>query len=157
MLLAQTAADTNWAWLTVSAVVGVALLLVFVLFMVLLFRHLRSSRQLTHTERMRSLEAGFPLQAPPPPEETETTQAKLMHNAFWISFWIVVSVPAAALSAASAGTKTVNENIALSIVVWIGAAVVSVAAVVCATVLILNSRGHRADDSDGPRKTTETM
>jgi len=153
MILAQSdAPNTAPIWLICLAV-GVASLLVFVSFIVLLFRHLRSVRQLTHTERMRSLEAGFPLEAP---EETKT-QAKFMHNAFWISFWLVFSVPAAAMSAASAGTKTVNESIALSIVVWIGAALVSVAAVVCATVLMLNSRSHRADDSDSLRKTTKPL
>jgi hypothetical protein len=157
MLLAQFAApDTTSFWL-IGVVLGVALLIGFVFFMVLLFRYLRSSRQLTHTERMRSLEAGFPLEAPVAPEETESHQAKFMHNAFWISFWLVSSVPAAALSAASAGTKTVDGSIALSIVVWIGAALASVAAVVCATVLMLNSRGHRADNSDGLRKTTKPM
>lgn len=54
----------NWAWLAILVLAGAALLCAFVLFMVLLFRHLHSSRQLLHTERMRSLEAGIPLEAP---------------------------------------------------------------------------------------------
>jgi len=156
MLFAQEAApNTSSIWLLTVIAVGASLLLVFVfvMFIVLLFRHLRSVRQLTHIERMRSLEAGFPLEAP---EETKA-QAKFMHNAFWISFWLVFGVPSAALSAASAGTKTVNGSIALSIVIWIGAAIASIAAVACATVLMLNSRPRKADDSDGLRKTTKLM
>jgi uncharacterized membrane protein len=151
MLLAQSAApNLSSLWLTIWVAVGIAFLFVVLSFIVLLFRHLRSSRQLTHTERMRSLEAGIPLEAP----EEAKAQAQFIHNAFWISFWLVVSVPAAAFSAASAGTKSVNGSIGLSIVIWIVAAVASVAAVVCATVLMLNSRTRRADDSDAMRKTT---
>lgn len=158
MLLAQsTAPDAatgmNWIWLATLLLAGAALLGGFVLLMVLLFRHLHASRQFLHTERMRSLEAGIPLEAP----EEMKAQAKFMHNAFWISFWLVFSVPGAALSAASVATKSVNGSIAVSIVIWIGATLVSVAAVVCATVLMIYTRSRKSDNCDGLPKLTKPM
>lgn len=122
--------------------VGVSLLLVVAAFLVLLFRHLHSVRQLAHLERMRSLEAGFPLEA----SDDAKMRAKFMHNAFWISFWLVVSVPGAAMSAASAGTAKVNGNVTLLAVIWSGAALASIAAVAGATVLMLNTRPRRSEE-----------
>lgn len=151
MLLAQAPAlGTFWNWQLILIATGASLLLLGVLFLVLLFRHLRSVRQLTHLERMRSLEAGFPLEAP---EETKT-HAKYMHNAFWISFWLVFSVPGASLSAASAATNKANGSIALLIIIWGGAAIATIATAVCATVLMLKTRPHthESDDLMKPKK-----
>ena len=147
MLLAQAGlATTSQAWVAILSVATVVLF-IGVLSLVMLFRHVRSSRQLLHAERMRSLEAGFPLEAP----EEAKLQAKFQHNAFWISFWMVFTVPTAALSAASASTQS-NASIALSIVIWIVAGAVGIAAVVCAAVLMIYSRARKADDGDGSRK-----
>ena len=147
MLLAESdLPTTSQAWVAILSVAAV-LLFVGVVFLVMLFRHVRSSRQLLHEERIRSLEAGFPLEAP----EEAKLQAKFQHNAFWISFWMVFSVPAAALSAASASTQT-NATLTLPIVIWIMAGAISIAAVVCAAVLMIASRGRKAEDGDGLRK-----
>lgn len=147
MLLTQSGLTTaSQAWIATLSV-AVVVLFVGIVFLLMLFRHVRSSRQLLHTERMRSLEAGFPLEAP----EEAKRQARYQHNAFWISFWMVFTVPAAALSAASASTQS-NASLALSIVIWIAAAAVGIAAVVCAAVLMISSRGRKADDGDGWRK-----
>jgi hypothetical protein len=144
MIFAQSGlSTTSQAWVAILSV-AVVVLFVGVLSLVMLFRQVRSSRQLLHAERMRSLEAGLPLEAP----EEAKLQSKFQHNAFWISFWMVFTVPPAALSAASASTQT-NEYLALSIVIWITAGAVGIAAVVCAAVLMIYSRGRKADDGDG--------
>jgi hypothetical protein len=144
MFLAQAAApvSSGVAWFS-AASAGFAVLGVMVVFLVLLFRHLHSVRQLTHTERMRTLEAGFPLEA----GEGTKAQAKFMHNAFWISFWLVFSVPAAALSAAATATGNVNGSTTLVALIWSGAVAASVAAVGGATVLMLNSQPRKTDES----------
>lgn len=147
MLLAESdLSTTSQAWGSILSVVTVVLF-IGVLSLVMLFRHIRSSRQLLHAERMRSLEAGFPLEAP----EDAKLQAKFQHNAFWISFWMVFTVSTAALSAASASSQT-NAPLALSIVIWIVAGAVGIAAVVCAAVLMISSRVRKADDGNGFRK-----
>jgi NADH:ubiquinone oxidoreductase subunit 3 (subunit A) len=147
MLLAQSGfTTTSQAWVAILSV-AVVMLFVGVVSLVMLVRHVRSSRQLLHAERMRSLEAGFPLEAP----EEAKLQSKFLHNAFWISFWMVFTVPTAALSAASASTQA-NATLALSIVIWIVAGAVGIAAVVCAAVLMIYSRGRKSDDGDGLRK-----
>jgi hypothetical protein len=64
---------------------------------------------------------------------------------------MVFTVPTAALSAASASTQT-NAALALSIVIWIAAGAVGIAAVVCAAVLMIYSRSRGADDGDVLRK-----
>lgn len=147
MLLAQSSLTiTSQAWVAILSV-AVVVLFITILFLWMLFRNVRSSRQLLHAERMRSLEVGFPLEAP----EDAKLQSKFLHNAFWISFWMVFTVPTAALSAASASTQT-HASLALSIVIWITAGAVGIAAVVCAAVLMIHSRGRKADDGDEFRK-----
>lgn len=147
MLLAESGLlTTSQAWVAILSV-AVVVLFINALFLVLLFRHVWSSRQLLHAERMRSLEAGFPIEAP----EEAKLQAKFQHNAFWISFWMVFTVPTAALSAASASSQT-HPSLALSIVIWLSAAAVGIAAVVCAAVLMISSRGRKADNGDALRK-----
>lgn len=137
MLLAQ-AAPAGSGWLVVALLVGAGLAVaaLIVLGMLLIFRHSQADRKLTHTERMRSLEAGIPLE----PTDAAKTQAKFLHNAFWISFWLVTAVPSAAFTAATTATQEMNRSLALAIVIWSGAAAASVAAVICATVLMIYSR-----------------
>ena len=151
MLLAQsTETSTSWFWPAIGMAIGFAALGIIVLFLLLLFRHLRADRQMLNAERMRSLEAGFPLEAP----EAAKILGKFVHNAFWISFWLVFSVPAAAFSAASAATREWQGSTATSIVIWIAAAAASIAAVSCATALMLFTRFRKVDEGDGqwPRK-----
>lgn len=151
MLLAQAAPDaaaSSTMLFPVLAIVCVSVG-VCVTFLVLLFRHLRTVRQLTHTERMRSLEAGFPLEVG---QETKA-QAKYMHNAFWIAFWLVFSVPAAALSAASTATARFNGSALLLSIIWSGAAAASIAAVACATALMINTRPQKPEEVETWGKT----
>lgn len=154
MLLGQAAAaNTPLLWVLLGVAGGVSLLLLVVFFLVLLFRHLASVRQLTHAERMKTLEAGFPLE----PAEEMKAHAKFMHNAFWISFWLVFSVPAAALSAASTATTKVNGSTTLTAIIWTGGAAASIAAVVGATVLMLSTRARQEDDVSGPSKMKKLL
>jgi hypothetical protein len=144
MLFAQSGlTTTSQVWVAVLSV-SVVIIFLGVLFLRAIFRQIGSSRDLLHAERMRSLEAGFPLEAP----EQARLPAKFQHNAFWIAFWMVFMVPSAALSAASASTQT-NVAFSLSIVIWIAASAVAIAAVVCALVLMIYSRGRKADYADG--------
>jgi hypothetical protein len=119
------------------SIAAVAAALVFVFMVaILFFRQIRTSREYLHAERMRTLELGMPLEPP----ENVNVQAKFMHTAFWISFWIVIGVPSAAFFAASAISREIGANVGLAIVVWVGAALASIAAVVCATILMIYSR-----------------
>ena len=131
------------AWITTIAILGGCTIVVTIV--VLSLRHARANRELLHAERISAIEAGLPWQEPesasavPPP-----AGAKFMHNAFWISFWIVSGVPGAAFSAASAATKEFHaDQLAIGIAAWSAAAVASVAAVVCATTLMIYSRSRQ--------------
>lgn len=145
-------------WITIVALLGVWTIVV------LLIRYARAKRELLHAERIRAIEAGLPWQEPksaqPESAQPESAEpgAKFMHNAFWISFWVVVSVPSASFSAAATATKELHvDQLALGIAAWSAAALVSVAAVVCATTLMIYSRSRRESrdsDSTNPRKPT---
>ncbi|MEO8497122.1 MAG: hypothetical protein ABI614_18780, partial [Planctomycetota bacterium] len=134
MLFAQDSSDAfgqSFSVITLIAlVVAAAVGALLVLFIVLLLRHLRFTREKLHTERLKMIEAGYPL------EEAESTKRRqqYMHNAFWISFWMVALVPSAAFSAAATATDR-RELAGYIIAIWIGASAASVAAVVCAAVL----------------------
>ena len=136
-LLAQTsAAGPSWLWPALIIAGVVALVLLIVLTILLTFRGIFVSRRLLHAERMRSLEAGIPWE----PSPVEKSQSQFMDNAFWISFWLVTAVPSAAFAAATTATQEMNKTMALAIVIWSGAALASVAAVTCATILMIYSR-----------------
>lgn len=132
-----------------TAVCGLTILLI-----VLLLRHWRFTREKLHAERLKMIEAGYPL------EEAESTKRRqqYMHNAFWISFWMVALVPSAAFSAAATATDR-RELAGYIIAIWIGASVASVAAVVCAAVLMICSRCSREDGGDAqmPMKREKTL
>jgi hypothetical protein len=110
---------------------------------VLVLRHLRFTREKMHDERLKMIESGYPLEEP----ESTKRQQKYMHNAFWISFWMVFLVPSAAFSSAASATDRV-EHLGYLLAIWIGASVASVAAVVCAAVLMMYSRSSREDEDD---------
>jgi len=125
--------------LVVTAAVGALL----VLFIVLMLRYLRFTREKLHDERLKMIEAGYPL------EEAESTKRRqqYMHNAFWISFWMVALVPSAAFSAAATATDR-SKLAGYIIAIWIGASAASIAAVVCAAVLMVCSRCSRERDGE---------
>jgi hypothetical protein len=110
--------------------------------MVLVLRYVYHSRQLQHTERMKAIEVGYPLEA----GEASKTQAKYLHNTFWISFWIGFGVPAAAFGAASSAERVIAGNLGLGIAIWVSAAAASMAAVICATVLMIRSRTRPTEE-----------
>ena len=121
-----------FAWIPILAILCACPIVVLSL------RHARINREMLHTERIHAIDAGLPYAE----AESARAGAKFMHNAFWISFWVVVSVPSAAFSAASAGTKY-TDQLAIVAVVWTAAALASVAAVVCVTVLMIYSRSRQ--------------
>jgi hypothetical protein len=141
MLLIQSApaqAATLPTAAVVFAVVTVAVLALILGFFALLFRYLRASREMLHAERLKAIEHGQPL------EEGESPQAKFMHNAFWIAFWMVALIPSAAFSSAASVTKPGEQPLSLAITIWVCAGAASIAAVVCATVLIAVSRRSKS-------------
>ena len=158
MLFAQESANTfgrSFSLLPLIAlVVAAAVSALLVLFIVLLLRHLRFTREKLHAERLKMIEAGYPL------EEAEATKRRqqYMHNAFWISFWMVALVPSAAYSAAATATDR-GELAGYMLAIWIGASAASVAAVVCAAVLMICSRcsGEGGDDLQIPMKKQKPL
>ena len=137
MLLAQTSvtgAIPTWL-VVVIFVVPTALLFVFMLTTRLL-QHLSANRTVLHAERLRSIEAGLPLDV----SDQTKLQSKYMHNAFWISFWLAFGVPAAAFSAAATATRIIDKSLGLGLAIWICTALASIAAVVCAIVLMIHAR-----------------
>ena len=158
MLFAQQSADAAiWSVdtaLVITLVVVATVSALTILFVILLIRHLRFTREKLHDERLKMIEAGYPL------EEAESTKRRqqYMHNAFWISFWMVFLVPSAAFSAAATATDR-RELAGYIIAIWIGASAASIAAVVCAAVLMICSRCSREDGGDFqmPMKPTKPL
>jgi heme/copper-type cytochrome/quinol oxidase subunit 2 len=131
-------------WLYVIAIVAIALLFVGFFFW-LVFRHAAKSREFSHLERMKALELGKPAE----PSEAEHRLNKDLHNAFWISFWLGAGVPAAATAAA--GAIMIETRLHDFGLMWICVAVISVAGVVCATVLMIRCRARLPKEQDRPR------
>jgi hypothetical protein len=138
-------------WVFVIGSAAIALLLFAVFFFWLIFRQVARSREMSHLERMKALELG---QATDPLGADER-QNKYAHNAFWISFWIGAGVPMAATSAVSSVmVQSSLRDFGVILAVWICVAIISVASVVCATVLMISSRhwakkGDRNDSGHG--------
>jgi hypothetical protein len=147
MLFAQESAGAPQLSLdgtpSIAILVPAAFCALLVLFVVLLLRHLRFTREKLHAERLKMIDAGYPLEEP----ESTRRRQQYMHNAFWISFWMVALVPSAAFSAAASATDRM-ELAGYIIAIWIGASAASVAAVVCAAVLMICSRCSREDGGD---------
>jgi hypothetical protein len=125
-------------WVFIIAITAIALLFVGFLFW-LIGRQVARSRELSHLERMKALELGQPAESSS--SEAATCQDKYQHNAFWICFWIGAGVPIAAASAASSVMiQTRLQDFGIIVAIWISVAVISVASVVCATILMISSR-----------------
>jgi hypothetical protein len=140
MLLAQAAAPSATPNIVVFVLVALGILAcvgVVLVILVLSFRHARRNREMLHEERLMAVKHGHPL------EEPNSSYAKFMHNAFWISFWMVALVPPAAFSAAASATESGERPLSFTVVVWLLAGAGSIAAVVCATVLMLASRNRK--------------
>jgi hypothetical protein len=133
-------------------VVGVFLFGLIVLWSVM--RHLRRSRELLHTERLRALEVG----QSPGFSDPEEGQKRYAHNIFWIAFWVGAGVPMAAASAAASVTNQEKvSQFGLMLAMWISVAVISVASVICATVLMVKARSAASHgEKTGPRPPAGT-
>ena len=125
-----------------------AMVLLFLSFIFWLsMRHAGRCRALSHTERMKALESG----QPPGPTESEQRQSKYTHSAFWIAFWIGAVVPIAATSAASSVmVQTGVQEFRIVLAIWICVAAISIAGVVCATILVITS-GRWSPKGEKPR------
>lgn len=143
MLFFQNAPEPLGVNLTIVLAIVVPLLLLGIAAAgcVLVLRYLRFSRDKQHVERLKMIESGYPVED----SESSKRQDKFMHNAFWISFWMVVAVPGGVFSAAATATDRLGGGTGVLFAVWIGAAVASVAAVVCAAVLMVYSRAGKDD------------
>jgi hypothetical protein len=118
------------------AIGGVLLLSIGILIWAIM-RHSRRNRELLHTERMKALEVG----QSPGFSEPDQLQEKYTHNAFWIAFWVGAGVPIAAAHAAAYFLTHANvHELGLILATWIGVVVISVASVVCATVVMVSAR-----------------
>ena len=89
------------------------------------------------------IDTGYPLEEPASTKRQQT----YMHNAYWISFWMVFAVPSSAFSAAAAATAR-GQHGGFLLTIWLGAAAASIAAVVCATVVMIYSRSRSEDEDD---------
>jgi heme/copper-type cytochrome/quinol oxidase subunit 2 len=135
--MSQQGTDTQILLLFVGIGTGALLLLVFGMFLWMVMRHYRRSRELEHLERMKAIELGKPLDSP----EQEEVHQKYGYNAFWIAFWIGAAVPVSAAWAASYAVTQGNvKDLGVTLAMWISVAVLGVAGVICATVLMMSAR-----------------
>lgn len=130
-------------WIPIIAIIVIVLLFIGVLTW-LGIRQAAKSRDLEHLQRMKALELGRTTD----PSEAEKYQSKYQHNIFWISFWIGAGVPIAATSAASSVIlQTHLQDFGIILAIWICVAVISVASVVCATILMISSRHGSSNEN----------
>ncbi len=98
--------------------------------------HVRKHRELLHLERIKAFESGILWQEP----GSTNAHAKFMHNAFYISFWMVSIACGGSFTAAGRLSVVQGAPISVIIIAWLAAAGTSIAAVVCATVLMIRSK-----------------
>jgi hypothetical protein len=132
-------------WLVAISVIVLLLLFVGLVLWVSL-RYAAHSRELSHLERLKALDAGQPLEP-----AAESAHQRYAHNAFWIAFWVGAGVPIAATWAAgTVMTRTDLPPVGLVLAVWLSVAGISIAGVVCATVLMLSTRQAPPAGGDRP-------
>src|ERR1700730_11994159 len=133
----MSSTDQMAALLVIGTVAGGVLLVCLGMLVWMLMRHSRKNRELLHKERMKALELGQPAGF----SEPDKLQANYAHNAFWIAFWIGAGLPAAvAWAAAYVMIQPHLQELGIVIAMWSSVAVVSIASVVCATVLMVSAR-----------------
>ena len=105
------------------------------------------SQEYAHLERLKALETGQPAMSAESDARPHGPREKLLHSTFWIAFWIGAGVPIAATwGASSVMIQTKLTEFRLILTIWICVAVVSVASVICATILMSRlSRGEKRD------------
>jgi hypothetical protein len=102
----------------------------------LVLRHRQLHREQIHVERMKAMEMGCPPATLGPSEE----QMHFLASCFWTAFWLGAVVPVAAMLAAARATSGTSNGLGFVLTVWVSASAASIAAVVCATVVLLQSR-----------------
>lgn len=135
------------AALVVGSVIVLLSLAVGCVVLWLISRSFRHSRQLLHAERMKSLERdgtwGDPNQNGP--------LKSYVTGSFWLSFWLVLFGCVAPFAAiALVGGFRDSQSVATPIVAWSAASAASIAAAVCATVIMGNARRALSDDDPSP-------
>lgn len=134
MIFAQSSSTTAVQWVTIGMIVSVGVAVFILTVIGLCMFYYRRERQLVHIERMRAIEMGQPLKTP----DADKATATHMHNSFWIAFWLGFGVPCAVFWAAATAAK--SEQLAVNIIIWIGASLASIVGVISALVLILHCR-----------------
>lgn len=124
-----------------AVIVGVAILSVVALIVGLIVRLVEQRRTHQHLERMKALELGRDpeiLQNKPPAPSHE------LEFRFWIAFWLGAFLPFALFGTATWLT-TLDRPVGfgLLLTVWIGAAVMGLAGIVCSFLLMLLGRKER--------------
>jgi hypothetical protein len=110
----------------------------FVVFVVVM-KQVGRSRELLHEERLKAIDAGMNWHDPDQNEQ----QNKSIHNAFWISFWMVVVGCGASFSAVSSFLGDGNDHdTSVAMFAWVSAGGSSVAALASATLLMVKARAH---------------
>jgi hypothetical protein len=122
-----------WVVLAVAAV-----LLVMLILAALVVWHLRRNRQLLHLERIKAIDAGQTASFYPP----DRSKQRYIHNTFWIAFWVGAVVPVAAVITAASATSSqgLALPLAVQITIWACVIPVCVAAMVCATIIMVSAR-----------------
>lgn len=144
-VMAQTAPafGNQAAALAIGCLVVLLLMAVGCVVLWLVSRSFRYSRQLLHAERMKSLERdgtwGDPNQNGP--------VKSYVTGSFWLSFWLVLfGCVTPFFAIAMVGGFRDSQAIATPIVAWSAASAASIAAAVCATVIMGNTRRALSDD-----------
>lgn len=100
-------------------------------------RCLLTYRKLTNTERLKIIEGGLSS------ELLKTIETQARRNRFFsvalaLAFW----VPGIALAGATYATVKCDGNFSISIVVWSASIIVTLASVICATIVMGRQRTH---------------
>ncbi|MGI9474834.1 MAG: hypothetical protein ACR2NZ_25105 [Rubripirellula sp.] len=156
-VLAQSAQASSFSlWPVAITLVGFTIALAFgCTLLAIVLKSVRHARDLLHDERMKALEKDLPWME----EQRELPIKAYVDSAFWICFWMVIvgcGVPFAAI--AVAGRFSEHESISIPIVAWSAACAASIAAVVCATIVMANARrGLKGNEPDPQDRTRERL
>jgi hypothetical protein len=106
-----------------------------------ILRCLLTYRKLTNTERLKIIEGGQSI------ELLKTIESQARRNRFFsvalaMAFW----VPGIALAGATYATVKCEGNFSISIVVWSASIIVTLASVICATIVMGRQRAHEKSE-----------
>jgi hypothetical protein len=107
----------------------------------MVLRFLRLRCEMFHAERMKALESGIPAPSPSPSDHGPT----LSSSAVRVAFWMGGVFPIGAIWAAAWATSAEEHGLGHVLTAWIAALLACVAAVVCATVILIRLRPRPND------------